>query len=1045
MIESEGGRSRAAAIGWALLFFLVAVYLLSYSGGYHSSDEISLLSVTESLAKRGKLDTNQVWWLGLQQGIFGDGGDLYSRKFLGTSLAALPLGRLSLVVEGWGFVQTAMLLNVLVTAAIGVLLFFYLHRLGHGLLVSLSCALLYGLATLAWPYSKYFFAEPLTALGLLAGAYFLRGYRDRGDVRDAVLAGAGLAVAVATQVTSAVTLPLFLCLFLYYVWEKREGRPFLGRLRSQAGALLGLGAPLALALVLVGVYNQIRFGSPLNTGYLALPHESFSASWLTSIPGLLVSPGRGILLYSPILLASLAAWPSFYRRYRAEAILAATLVAAYLLLYGRWFMWHGGFAWGPRTLVPILPFFALPLAAGLCRWRGWRRWAVLALASLSVIPQILGISVAFGHFQEVLVRLPSPLFDPITFFDPRYSPLVGQWAFMRPELLDFGWVHAAREGVAIDAVYLGLGAGLVGVSGATLAWLASGRAGIRRGTTLVLVVLGLITVNTAALSMCLRGGADMGDFPRLGSALADRGLAGDVIVVGSSRWTEPFQNWYKGGLPVYGLNEGGAPLGEDVESLLENLARRFRRVWLVPDSLPPAESSLDRWLIAGAFPTAEGYFGEVRLALYSFAGEGRIERQDEELFEGGIALVGYAVEEGATSGDVLHLSLFWEAREDLDSDVQVFAHLVDGRGRLWAQSDGKPAKGLFPTSGWTQGFRVEDRRGLLVPPAAPPGSYELVVGLYDAADGHRLKTAEGTDQVRMATIEIEAPKEPPSLPSLGMDHELDARLDGEITLLGCDLAPGPYAPGDAVAVTLYWRSEGQVNEPMFVSFRWDGAEAMAPEAFSPDYLPDRWAPGQVVADRREVRLPPQISGGTARLAVRVHRADGTQLSSRRLIFFGGDPWIPLGTVEVTGRTRSFQVPDVEHAQGASLGEGVRFLGYDMEPSGGEVEPGGHLRLTLYWQAASPMEVSYTVFVHVIDDAGRIWAQHDGVPGEGGVPTIGWVSGEVVEDRHLIRLGQDVPPGGYAVEIGMYDAGTGQRLSVEDSGDRILLLPIRVGP
>ena len=122
MTESEGGRSRAAAIGWALLFLLVAVYLLSYSGSYHSSDEISLLSVTESLAKRGELDTNQVWWLGLQQGIFGDGGDLYSRKFLGTSLAALPLGWLSLVVDGWGFVQTAMLLNVLVTAAIGVLL-----------------------------------------------------------------------------------------------------------------------------------------------------------------------------------------------------------------------------------------------------------------------------------------------------------------------------------------------------------------------------------------------------------------------------------------------------------------------------------------------------------------------------------------------------------------------------------------------------------------------------------------------------------------------------------------------------------------------------------------------------------------------------------------------------------------------------------------------------------------------------------------------------------------------------------------------------------
>ena len=181
------------------------------------------------------------------------------------------------------------------------------------------------------------------------------------------------------------------------------------------------------------------------------------------------------------------------------------------------------------------------------------------------------------------------------------------------------------------------------------------------------------------------------------------------------------------------------------------------------------------------------------------------------------------------------------------------------------------------------------------------------------------------------------------------------------------------------------------------------------------------------------------------MAVRVHGADGTPLATQKLIFLDGDPWIPLGSVEVTGRPRSFQVPDMDHPEEVSLGEGARFLGYDMEPSGGELRPGEHLRLTLYWQAISPMEISYTVFVHVIDDTGHIWAQHDGIPGEGGAPTTGWVTDEVVEDHHLIQIGQDLPPGEYEVEIGMYDAATGVRLPAEDGGDRIMLLPVQVDP
>jgi len=54
-------------------------------------------------------------------------------------------------------------------------------------------------------------------------------------------------------------------------------------------------------------------------------------------------------------------------------------------------------------------------------------------------------------------------------------------------------------------------------------------------------------------------------------------------------------------------------------------------------------------------------------------------------------------------------------------------------------------------------------------------------------------------------------------------------------------------------------------------------------------------------------------------------------------------------------------------------------------------------------------------------------------------------GEVVTDGHVILVGQDVPPGEYTVEIGMYDVVTGQRLPAEDGEDHILLSPLHVKP
>jgi hypothetical protein len=107
------------------------------------------------------------------------------------------------------------------------------------------------------------------------------------------------------------------------------------------------------------------------------------------------------------------------------------------------------------------------------------------------------------------------------------------------------------------------------------------------------------------------------------------------------------------------------------------------------------------------------------------------------------ALVGYEVNGGPVpavlkSGDSLRLVLYWRALAKLDRDYTVFVHLEDQAQRIWGQKDSEPRAGNYPTSLWDAGEIVRDERDLIVAPDAPPGEYELAVGLYLVSTGERL-------------------------------------------------------------------------------------------------------------------------------------------------------------------------------------------------------------------------------------------------------------------------------------------------------------------
>jgi hypothetical protein len=117
---------------------------------------------------------------------------------------------------------------------------------------------------------------------------------------------------------------------------------------------------------------------------------------------------------------------------------------------------------------------------------------------------------------------------------------------------------------------------------------------------------------------------------------------------------------------------------------------------------------------------------------------------------------GYDLEPtAATPGDVLSLTLYWQATEPVPNgeDWTTFIHLLDGNGDKVGQVDQQPGDGFYPPSAWQPGLLVADQYELRLDPGLKPGRYGLIFGWYK--DGDRLSWADGQDSRELAEITVE--------------------------------------------------------------------------------------------------------------------------------------------------------------------------------------------------------------------------------------------------------------------------------------------------
>ncbi len=120
------------------------------------------------------------------------------------------------------------------------------------------------------------------------------------------------------------------------------------------------------------------------------------------------------------------------------------------------------------------------------------------------------------------------------------------------------------------------------------------------------------------------------------------------------------------------------------------------------------------------------------------------------------------------------------------------------------------------------------------------------------------------------------------------------------------------------------------------------------------------------------------------------------------------------------------VPQVSQSLSARLGQNIALDAVNWQIIGRE-EISQTLQVTLHWRAINPVEESFKVFVHILDENGDLIAQDDSVPVNWFLPTNVWQPGDVVIDRHQVVL----PPDSQVSEIriGMYHPESMDRLNV----------------
>ena len=321
----------------------------------------------------------------------------------------------------------------LLTAIAAVLLFDLALGMGASRGGALFAAVAFGLGSPVWGWSTTLLGHAAVAalyvIAVWAGA---RGERTRW----AALAGGALGWAVVVEYQAVLAGS---AIGLWIVW----------RLRTRPGAIAAFLAGGVVALLPLGLYNSVAYGTPFHLGYQDVVGWEGMQQGLFGLtmpdPHVLLEitfgTRRGLFWVAPVLVfGARGLWLlTRDRTTRDVGAMAIGVVAVTLLVNAAYVYWDGGNSTGPRLAIPATGMLALGLATF------WERagWAECRFAAL-----VLAISIAINAGIAS-----AEIFSPPTYPFPIWKPVFAE-RFAGGQLRTIGnewWGWSAWNGFALWA------------------------------------------------------------------------------------------------------------------------------------------------------------------------------------------------------------------------------------------------------------------------------------------------------------------------------------------------------------------------------------------------------------------------------------------------------------------------------------------------------------------------------------------------------------------------------------------------------------------